>query len=407
MSIEVRELYVMGTDLYAVSGSTWWKISSALAKTAIQTLTTSTGAAYIVGDGTNLACVDGVKGYSFNGTSAAEITFPDTFAPSSLTFQDGYYIVSKASTGRFYISTLNDPTLWDASDYATAEGLSDNLVRVFSHNRDLWLFGQKTTEIWYNSGSATFPFDRYQGGFIKIGLKAPRSVAASDERVFWLDDDLRVRSGIGVQSEIISTPQIDYQISLLTSHADAVGFFYMHDGHGFYQISFPTKTLVYDASTNFWHSRAVGDTNTRHPAQCYAWWNDLHVVGHKDNGKILYFDPTYYTNDGEKMIKIRTAQAIHKLRNLVFQGTIDVEFEAGVANSECAIPYASLEFSDDFANTWSAKRTVSIGAAGEYKARAKWRRLGASRSRLYRITVEDPVKTVILGAHMEAEGGRH
>src|SRR3989304_9973387 len=114
-----------------------------------------------------------------------KIRFPDSFVPTSLTFQDGYFIVRKAETGRFYISDLLNPASWYALDYATAEGLHDNLVAVHSNNRDLWLLGSESMEIWYNSGESAFPFARYSGGFINIGCKAAGSVVSSEQGVFW------------------------------------------------------------------------------------------------------------------------------------------------------------------------------------------------------------------------------
>lgn len=405
MAIEVRAAHVMGSFLYVLSGNTLLKISALGVRTPIGTIGTSTGKAWIRGDGTNLCVVDGVKGYYWMGAALEEITFPDGFAPSSLTFQDGYFIVSKAGSGQFFISGSYDPSAWNALDYATAEGLSDNLVSVYSQSRDLWLMGAESTEIWFNSGAAAFPFERYQGGFISIGLASARSVASSDERVFWLDNDLRVRMGIGVQSEVISTPQIDYQIGVLTGHSDAVGFYYIQEGHGFYQLTIGDKTLVYDLSTNLWHTRASGAADGRHPAQCYAWFNGKHVVGHYSTGKLLYLDADTYTNDGEMMRKIRAAQTVHKDRKRIFHHSLELEFEAGVGNTDCPDPQAILDWSDDDGHTWSSEYSKAIGASGAYANRAIWRRLGNGRGRVYRVTVEDPVKTVIIGAHLEGGPG--
>ncbi len=407
--IEVRALlYATPDDLYAVSGDTVWRITyPSLGKTFLGNIVTNVGKAFMASGGDYLCIVDGCKGYAWNYQieTWVEINFPDSFSPSSLTFQDGYFIVSKDGSSRFYISGSYDAINWDPLDYATKEGANDDIVCVYSHNRDLWLFGAKTTEVWFNSGYVEFPFQRYDGGFFTIGCVAPRSVASSDEKVFWLDNDLRIRAGSGVQNEVISTVQIDYQISQLSDWEDAVGFYYIHDGHGFYQISIADKTLVYDVSTGFWHTRAVGTGNTRHPAQCYAWAFDKHIIGDYRSGKLLYFDPTVYTYDGEMMKKIRAAQYVHSERKRVFNNGLEIEFESAVGNSGCPDPQAILEFSDNAGNTWSNPYSTDIGESGQYRTRAKWRRLGSSRSRLYRVTIEDPVKTVIIGAHLDGSAG--
>ncbi len=408
-TFEVRAMMIMGDYLYALVGKSLYKVDKAWTKTKLGDIGTTTGNAWIVGDGTNLCVVDSVKGYSWNGATFAQITFPDTFTPSSLTFQDGYYIVSKGGAARFYISKLNDPITWDPLDYATAEGANDNLVAVNSYNRDLWLLGTESLEVWFNSGASSFPFERYSGGFINIGCKAVRSVAVSDQGVFWLDNHLQVRLGVGINSVVVSTPQIEYQLSLLPNPEAAVGFYYIQKGHGFYQLSIgdpnTSKTLVYDATTKFWHTRASGGLNRRHPAQCYAYFNDLHLIGHYARGHILSLDYNAYTNNGEIFSAIRTAQVIHADRKMMFHGKLEIEFESGVGLAGLQ-PTAILEWSDDAGKTWSNQHTTSIGTLGEYTKRAIWRRLGKSRSRIYRLTVNDPVKRIILGAHLDVEVGR-
>lgn len=406
ISGEVRSMYVMGDYLYVIVGDALYKIDRSLNRSFIGTLDTSQGKAWIVGDGTNIATVDGHSGYCYKGTTWAKIDFPDNFRPSSLTFQDGYFIVSRKNMGRFYISTLYEPAAWDALDYATAEGQPDNLQCVYSHNRDLWLLGEQSTEIWYNSGAAAFPFERYQGGSITVGCKAPRSLGHSDEQLFWLDNDLRVRMGIGVQSEIISTPQIEYQIAQLSDFDNAVGFYYCQEGHGFYQLTIADETFCFDVSTGYWHKRASGAADHRHPAQCYAWYDNKHLVGHYNNGKILEFDYDTYTNNGETFRAIRSAQVIHHDRKRVFHNRFEVEFEAGVGNTDCLEPEAVLDWSDDEGHTFGTDYTADIGSAGAYTTRAIWRRLGNARSRVYRVIIDDPVKRVIIGAHLEAIGSK-
>jgi hypothetical protein len=63
-----------------------------------------------------------------------------------------------------------------------------------------------------------------------------------------------------------------------------------------------------------------------------------------------------------------------------------------------------LDWSDDGGHTWSAEHWRDIGAVGRYKDRVRWKQLGQSRDRVYRVTITDPVKRVILSASSEAKG---
>ena len=401
---EARSLKVIGSLLYSVVGDRVSEITNPKNSKIIGTLTANSGQVWIEGDGVNVCVVDGVAGYLWNGTTFAAMTFPGSFVPTSLAFQDGYFIVSKSGTREFYIT--DDPTNWGSLDYATKEGDSDNLVCVYSHKRILWLFGERTTEIWYNSGAADFPFERYQDGFIKIGCKSARSVCASDDAVFWLDDNLQVRMGTGIQSQVISTTQIDYQIKQLSDHEGAIAFVYQEEGHEFYQLTIASKTLVFDTKTGFWHSRASGESDDRHPAQCHAWFMNRNVVGHYQTGELLAFDLGVYTNNGAMIRAIRAAQVIQNDRKKIFHQSLEIEFESGVGNGASPNPRAILEWSNDDGHTWQSPKYANIGGTTEKTARAIWRRLGQARNRVYRVTIEDPVKRVIVGANLDAESGR-
>jgi hypothetical protein len=357
---------------------------------------------------------DGARGYILTGTTLAEITDTDFPVPSSLTFQDGYFIVSQSATGNFFISTLYDGTQWDALDYGNAEGEPDNLQCVVSSNRELWLVGQRSYEVWYNSGVADFPFERYSGTFIRIGTDSPNTVCEHQGVVCWLDNFRFVRASQGYMANKISTPQIDYQISQFTSVSDATAFMYSQEGHSFYVLTFPTdnKTLVYDFTTGYWHSRASDSTDLRHRANCVVSFNGDVIVGDYDNGNLYKYSLSKYTDNGVLLRKIRSAQTIHIDRRNIFHHKLEVEFEAGVGlavdDPDVALgedPQAVLYWSDDDGHTWSSGHTTGIGLIGQYKRRAIWRRLGVSRSRIYKVLVSDPVKVVMISAHIEVSPG--
>ncbi len=103
-------------------------------------------------NGVQVMIVDGELGYiySIGGGTFAQISDADFPIPSALTYQDGYFIVSKADSDEFYISALYDGTAWDALDFGSAESSPDEAVTLISDHRELWIFGEKTTEVFYN-----------------------------------------------------------------------------------------------------------------------------------------------------------------------------------------------------------------------------------------------------------------
>jgi hypothetical protein len=415
--VELRNMIVMGDYLYAVGGATLYKIDSDGSETALGgVLSTSLGYVWMAHDSTYIMVVDpGVDGYTQTGagdlTVIADGDFP---TPSSLTWQDGYFIISKADSGRFYISASYDPTTWDALDHATAEANPDDLVAAFSSNLALWLFGKETIEVWYNSGASAFPFTRMSGAFITTGLGAAGSLAAMLGTLFWLNDRREVVKAEGFSAGNVSTDQIVYHFEQFTTVSDAVGFCYSQEGHAFYVLNFPTEkeTWVYDIGEDIWHEREsypvlVDGSQGRHRGNCYAYFAGKHLVGDYENGKIYELDLDTYTDDTEVIRRKRVTQIIHQDRKNLFFPKFEVEFEAGVGlvSGQGSDPQAMLRISDDGGHTWGNEHWRDIGEIGKYGKRAIWRRLGRSRNRTFEIVIADPIKAVILGAYADIELG--
>ena len=123
------------------------------------------------------------------------------------------------------------------------------------------------------------------------------------------------------------------------------------------------------------------------------------LIGDKSNGKIYYLDMNTYTDNGQPIARIRRTQIINKEKVSVLHNRIEVEFEPGVGLEVGGDPQATLKWSDDGGNTWSSGRSVDIGEYQQYGVRAIWRRLGKSRNRIYELTIEEPVKIILIGAY--------
>ncbi len=407
VSVEIRGMIEFDGYIYAVCGDTVYKISSSGAKTALSTtLDTSTGPVWMEHNGLEVMITDDTYGYLVNSDVVSKITDADFPTPSSLTYQDGYFIVTEKDTGRYWLSALLDGSSWNALDYTTSEGLPDDAVSCLMANRELWNFGEISTEIYYNSGASDFPFERLPNGFFKTGIGAAHSAVNMDNSVFWFTDKRQVVVASNYSPVIISTPQIDAHFSRMSTVSDAIGFAYTQMGHTFYQLTFPTEgeTWVYDAATRLWHQRksykSGSVTDGRHRANCYFRFNGKHLVGDYNNGKIYELDPDTYEDNGEVKRWKRTCQYIQKNGERVFFANLQLFFESGVGlvTGQGDDPEVMLKWSDDGGHTWSNEHWANIGAIGEYGHRTIWRRLGKSRSRTFSIEGTDPVKTVIIKA---------
>jgi hypothetical protein len=284
---------------------------------------------------------------------------------------------------------------------------------VYRDHRQLLLLKENSSEVWYNSGAADFPFERISGVYIEHGIGAPDSAASGDNAVFWLNQYRQVVRYFGQNPQIISTEQIEYQFNQYTTVSNAKGYCYTQEGHSFYVLIFPSEgaTWAYDSATGYWHERKsypqTDGEYGRHRGNCFARFDDKNLIGDYENGYIYYYDLGTYTDNSETVIRQRTTQSIDQDRKKIFFHRLEVDLEAGVGlvSGQGSAPRMILEYSDDGGHTWSNEQWADMGAIGEYTQRALWRMLGASRNRIWKLTVTDPVKTVILGANLRATLG--
>ncbi len=415
----VRGTKVMNGVLYVVAGNRVYSVNSAGSATSLGTINTSTGR---VGLAVNratvqeLMIVDGADGWIYDTTNGlVKIADADFPTADTVTFQDGYFVVNKTGTGQFFISGLDDGTAWLATDFADAEGAPDEIVAVFSDHRELWVFGQETIEIYFNSGNTDFPFERIQGAFIERGCAAAFSVAADDNTLFWLGDDGIIYRAMGYTPQRISTHAIEEEIRGFTDLTDAFAFFVTVSGHKFYHISFPnggvsgrdTATFVYDAATKLWHERESLDLGYWRGSS-YALIYDKHIVGDTFQGRLGELDMDTYDEYGSTMQGILTGPPVAADRRRVFHRRFELDIESGVGDTSgnASDPQVWMDYSDDGGRTYSPRKPFrSMGKIGAYRQRLRWLRLGQARNRVYRVTVADAVKRSIVAAHLDVAMG--
>ncbi len=420
----VRGLYVSPSfpeKLYAVVGSSVYSIveSPTLAATLLGSLNSSVNPISMSDNGITLLIVDGPNGYTVDlaaGTFAV-IADPAFYGSARVVYVDGFFCLNKPDTQQFYISGLYAVT-WDALDFDVKAAWPDKLVATWANNRELWLMGQYTTEIWHNQplydaqGLLEFQFQRLGNAFMQHGCASPYSLSKIGETFAWVGTDERGAASIwianGYAPQKISTTAIDYELSTYESVADAIGFTYRSGGHEFYQVTFPIadKTWVYDITTGLWHERAsmdvFGDLH-RHRANCFVEFRGQLLVGDYQNGQIYEYDAETYTDDGAAIPRIRRCPHILANRKRVIHSSVQVVFEPGVGlqTGQGTDPQAMLRWSNDGGSTWSNEHWTGIGAVGQYETRAEWHRLGMSRDRVYELRITDPVFAVVIGAEIE------
>lgn len=406
----LRGIHSFDGKIYAVSGSTVYSINSDHVATSLGTIGTNEGRVFFEDNGADIVLIDGSSsGYTIIAGTLALIADADFEGGSSIAYQDGYFIVTVPSTGRFRISDLNSSTNWIDTDFANAEGSGDKVRAVISDLRQLWLPGERTTEVYDNTGDTDFPFERIQAGFMQKGIAAPATLRRLDNSLVWLSEDDRGQ-GLLVQANgynpvTISPQPINWQWSRYSRIDDAFAFTYQIEGHEFYVLTFPTgnATWVYDVREKQWHqwsSNIDGNEQSRHRVNCHCFAFGRHYIGDYSSGKIYTIEPDVYTEDGTTIIRDRISMNLEVDNERFSLDEIEIECQPGVglASGQGSDPLIMLRTSKDEGNTWGNERTRSAGMIGQYKRRAVWRKLGRSRKRAIWLRVSDPVKWVITKA---------
>lgn len=323
---------------------------------------------------------------------------------TDVTFLDSRFIVLNPESDQIQWSGLLN-TEFSALGYATAEASSDKLVRIFAQNGQLWLVGERTTEIWHSTGSADQPFLRVSGAYINCGCIAKNSLAQFGTSLIWLSQtdvgDGQVVLTEGYQVKRISNHAMEQEFASYERLDDAVGYSYQQEGHSFYMLSFPTanKTWCFDGSTGMWHERSYYNLNSqheRHRSQVHCFYKGKHYVGDHTNGIIYELSLDAETDNGHMIMRERTTPVINpKGQRLIFDA-LEIFIQTGQhVNRE---PIVMLDWSDDQGQTWSFDQHETLGKVGEWKKRVIFRRLGQAFNRVFRLRVTDSSRLIITGA---------
>jgi hypothetical protein len=404
---------------YEVVGPTVYSVDASNAYKSLGMLTTQSGPVSMVDNTFNVFVVDGsTNGFTIDLTSnvMTKCSDPAFYGADKVDYVDGYFIFNQPGTQHFYISLYND-IAFDSLDIASKNTYSDNLVTLAVMHREIWLFGEMTTEVWYNTGASDFTFGRMPGVFIEHGCAAKNSVAKIDLALFWLSKDLQgqgyVFAGKNYAAERVSTHALEAEFATYSRIDDAIGFSYLQGGHAFYVLTFPTakKTWCFDTSTGQWHQRAHLEADgslSRHRMNCHSFNAGRNLVGDWETGAVYELDPDAYTDNGDTIVRIRSFPHISGAdsnRVLFRQFVADMEVGNGLPGSGDD-PEIRLRWSDDRGRSWGNYVTASLGKIGEYLTSIQWQRLGYARDRVFELSWSVPVKTALNGAWVDVKRSR-
>jgi hypothetical protein len=415
-----RGLFAENDRVFAVVGPKLVEVTSTfglidrgtvLQDTAPATLTTN-GAG-----GGQLMITSGGKVYIYDLVAGGALTTIADLTSLMGGMIDGYFIALDTTTSKLRISNLLDGLTWDPTQFAQRSTASDPWRSFLVSNQRLYIFGERTSEVWYDAGNFPFPFAPIQGGVIPYGIAAPFSAAEYQGNPVWLaqnksGDRMIMRATGYSTADRISTHALEFAMRQYEVVADAEAVVYQEDGHPFYVLNFPTvnATWVYDDEGS-WHKRGFWNTKmmrfeTWRP-RAHAFAFGTHLVVDRVGGGLYAMSNAYGREmDGGPLRRVRRTPALYNEgRRLRVAGVI-LALETGIAPStgQGSAPLVGLRKSKDGGHTWGNERLRSAGRLGEYDYSVHWNRCGSGFNIAFEISVSDPIPWRITDAFLRMPG---
>lgn len=403
-----RGLYVWRGATFSVVGNSVYRNTS-----FVQSLSTYSGQVgfteFVNSSGTvSLVLVDGVNGYVFADTSTpgtliTSPDFPSTHVPHPI-FLDGYLFLAKADTQDIYNSNLNDPSLWTAGDFLSAELYPDTIQALSKNNNFLYAIGKNSIEYFFDNGNATgSPLSRQASAVQQFGTSAPGTVVQTEKEVVLVGDTASGGHTVwtidGFKEKEISTPAI--RAALVAEGAalsSATAYCLRVSSQKLYILCLSIRTLVYSFDTQLW-SEFDSATGT---FLC-GWGSDgpngLPYAQGKTNGKIYQMSEYVYSDAGVSFTcSIVTPKLDFETMNrktgarLALVGDLPDPTYVDTA--------VNVSWSDDDYNTFSTPRVLSFVADLPIL-----RQLGAFRRRAFKITYSLPHLLRLEGMELDINKG--
>lgn len=342
----------------------------------------------------DVAAVNGSRGLWVNQTDVTEISGTGWYPANDVAFLDSYFIFNRADTGQYFQTGAYNRT-FDPLDFADAERSPDNGKGVLAVGDNLLLFGESSTEAWYNAANAAgFAFSRIGGATVEHGVASITTACQFNGQALWLTPGgLVVTAGPTGGASRVSDDQVEAALKDRTADwATARAFIYADEGHVFYVLTVGDITLAYDLATGYWAQRANYSRGSI-IGRCYVQAWGKHYVG-DDRGRILEMRGDLYEDAGEPLIAEAVTMPYTNGRDFSALGTFEVRMDTGL--SPLGEEYqVRLAVSGDGV-TWSPDRPASIGLTGERERIVQWRKLGARRKHRMRIRISDPFRRALM-----------
>jgi hypothetical protein len=369
-------------------------------------------------NGTHLVMANGGKMVYTDGSTATEVS--DSDAPTKVSFVahlNGFILALEDETDKVYNSDLDDVTSWAAAQKFSAESNPDKALAMTTDESLIYVWGEKTLEIWYPDGSTDVtPFSRQD--VISHGIIAKHSFVKANNTFYWLNQERRLVYLNGSIVQSVSLP-FDKAHHDLTTISDAEAYLLIERGRYFLILNFPTedRSHVYDIMLNQWYRWGYWD-NRRAKLGRLLWGSVVYMqawgkhFGGSRLGDDLYLISGDYDDDNGRQIRPETITG-----HLTFGGMVEKKFprmRLQVKRGDVILdtsdltkkPVMIMQYRFNGRSLWSNEIEIDLGQIGDTDMFITINRLGQGRSIQLRFYMSDKAPFVITAGQMYVQPGR-
>lgn len=357
-------------------------------------------------DGTNLYLTANGRLWKYDGSAVAEVVQTVVIGPSAIAYINRQFILSGIN-GVFGTSDVADGDTYNTLNFAEAESKPDILVRPYVFNQLVYMMGGSSTELWYNSGVGSPPFDRQDTALVNVGLAGKHAVTNTDAYLYFVGDDRKIYQCVGAQSRNKTTPAISHRLEKMIRVSDCVASSFVLEGQDFVLFSFTNETLLYSETFDYWVE--LDSFGKWYGSQVLRAYGDNLVLDYR-SGDVHKLDLDTYTDDGDTRVRVRTLAPMNGAligepgkRILVKGLRINMQVGVGLESGQGANPVLMCQFSPDGGHTWQAERQVSMGELGNYTQAVDFWDFCSGYDVRARIKCSDPVFLALFDGEVELE----
>lgn len=453
----IDDIYVAGSNgnLYSITsnGTSQVTLSGGVTVNADNTLR-------FAHDGTNLWIADGASKLTYFASGSGPGTLlrvADADAPTAPThvcFLDQYILANDKGSNQVHwcVDPATLPNTWQTLDWVNPESEPDPVLSVHVFESEIYMFGNKSLEIWRNDGET--PFSRILT--LEIGSGAVDGVVYHGGLILWMDQNRRIMTmTTGRKLEMISMP-IYKELSSYTTVYDMKAFPISIGGQDFVVFTFPTenRTWTYNLISETWSRWGKWDEGSqgwsRYKIHCSDIANitvtDANITrvdyiptigGDRDNGKLYKIDEESFQDDSLDIRMVRRSGNLtsgtlkkKKIRNLGMQikmpsvsttyntypwtkatGNWDTphagnweDLSTDVVTVDSGLKKFSVRWRDNDADVWKPERHITIDGRNNRNNTVTLRKMGMYITRQYEIIHKD--NSGFIMSNIEEDAGK-